>query len=121
MNRLAKEAIHSSIVSIDYTSLPTLHLILQCNHFTIEESSYCTIKQVQASHQLYQFLHLERNSSLLTLSESQHIAWPSIFHMLNHNYTEYDRGSTSFGQYRRYNFKFKIFSHELLTLSLLKV
>ncbi len=67
---LAKEAINSPIVSVDYTTIPTLHLILQCNHFTIEESSHRTIRQIQALHQLYQFLHLECNSPLLTLSES---------------------------------------------------
>ena len=118
---LAKEAINSPIVSIDYTTISTLHLMLQYNHFTIKESSHHTIKQIQASHQLYQFLHLERNLPLLMLSESQHITWPSTFNMLNYNHTEHDRDSTSFGQHRQRNFKFKIFSNELLTLSLLKV
>ncbi len=41
--------------------------------------------------------------------------------MLNHNHTEHDCDSTSFDQHRRRNFKFKIFSNKLLTLSLLKV
>ena len=121
MDRLAKEAINHQIISVNYTSISTLHLLLQCNYFNIEKSSHRTIRQIQASHQLYQFLHLEHNSPLLMLSESQHIAWPSTFNMLNHNYTEHDRDFMSFSQHRQHNFKFKIFSNELLTLSLLKV
>ena len=95
--------------------------MLQCNHLTIEESNHKAIQQIQASQHLYQFLHLERNSPLLTLSESQHIAWPLTFNMLNYNHSLNNHSSTSFGQHKWCVFKFKLFSNKLLTLSYLKL
>ncbi len=90
--------------------------MIACDYLNIETSSRRCIKQLQDAQHFHQFLQLHRNAAIKTLTEHQHIHWPSTSFMLNHNITDKDKASTSFTQHRKRTFKYKIFSEELPTL-----
>ena len=116
-DKLAKAAAFSSPrLSLHYTNLPGLNLVLACDHLTVEVSSRRCLKQLSDAQLFHQYLQLQRNSKVKTLTELHHINWLATSFMLNYNFTEKDRGSTSFTQHKMRTFKFKLFSDELPTL-----
>lgn len=60
---------------------------------------------------------LQQAESTLLLSENNHIQWQATTYMLNYNYTDQDKASTSFAQHRQHAFKYKLFTEELSTLA----
>jgi len=116
-DKLAKSAISAPLLTIDYTKIPSLYLLLQCDYLPIESSSHKAIKQLNESFHFHDFLQLIRNSSLNILSTQWHIDWPLTLHFLNNNSISANKSSTSFPQYWYCTFKYKIFCNELPMLS----
>src|SRR6266540_3809869 len=96
-DKLAKAAAFSTPrINLRYTNIPGLNIVLACNHLIVEASSRKSIKQLSEAHSFHQYLQLQRNSDVLTLTELQHIQWKATSYMLNYNVTDKDRASTSF-------------------------
>ncbi len=120
-DHLAKAAASSTPrINLTYTKLPGLNLVLAYDHLIVEASSRRSIKQLADAQHFHQYLQLQRNVDVLTLTELQHINWKATSFMLNYSVTDNERASTSFSQHRMRTFKYKIFSNELPTLSRLK-
>ncbi len=106
-DKLAKSAISAPLLTIDYTKIPSLYLLLQCDYLPIESSSHKAIKQLNESFHFHDFLQLICNSSLNILSTQWHIDWPLTLHFLNNNSISANKSSTSFPQYWYCTFKYK--------------
>jgi len=117
-DELAKNAvIHSPRLIFNLTLIPTLRMIMTCDNLHIEMSSRKCLKHLSHANNFYQFLLLRRSTDLLLLSEQHCIQWTITTRMLNSNYTDNDRATTSFTQHRRRAFKFKLLMQELPTLT----
>ncbi len=120
-DQLAKATAFSTPrLNLNYTKLLGLNLVLACDHLIVEASSRKCIKQLSDAHIFHQYLQLQRNSNIKTLTELHHIYWSATSFILNYNVTDKDRASTSFTQHRMRIFKYKLFSDKLPTLTHLK-
>ncbi len=71
-NQLAKAAAFStSRLNLMYTKLPGLNLVLTCDHLIIEASSRRCIKELADAYLFHQYLQLQRNSDIKTLTKLQ--------------------------------------------------
>ena len=121
-DNLAKVAASSAPhLNVKYLSIPDHNLEIACDNLTLEASSRKSIKTLFEARQFSNLLQLQRNSDLQLLTEHHHINWSAISFMLNYNFSDNDKSSTSFKQHRLRSFKYKIFSQELPTLSRMKL
>jgi len=69
-DKLAKDATFSALqLNLHYTKLPDLNLVIVCNHLIIENSSRRCIKQLQDAGHFHNYLQLQRNTAIKTLTE----------------------------------------------------